>query len=216
MARAASEAGLERMGAGRRGPIAPEHMLRVLDSKLQPRDIVVADASYATNWVSTFLSARANGARFLEPRGLAGLGWGYPLALGAKIARPDANVYCIVGDGGFAHCWSELETARRKKINVVTIVLNNQILGYQLHGEEFVFKVHSDAADLGPVDHAAIARACDCHGERVESAEEVAPALERAVNSGKPALIDLMVDDQARPPLNLFAGKVAAAEAVAL
>lgn len=215
-ARAASEAKLATLSTGRRGAVRPEHMLQVLDAALRPRDIVTADASYATNWVSTFLTARADGARFLEPRGLAGLGWGFPMAIGAKLARPDADVYSIVGDGGFAHCWSELETARRLKINVVTIVLNNQILGYQLHGEEHVFKTHSDAADLGPVDHAAIARACDCHGERVELAADFAPALERARNSGRPALIDLMIDDTARPPLNLFGGTVAALEAVAL
>ena len=56
--------------------------------------------------------------------------------MGAKLARPAANVFAVVGDGGFAHCWSELEAARRNDIKVVTIVLNNQILGYQLHGEE--------------------------------------------------------------------------------
>jgi acetolactate synthase-1/2/3 large subunit len=206
-ARAAGEAYVSKIGSGREGAIRPEHMLRTLNALLKPEDIVVADASYATNWVSTFLSGRGNGARFLEPRGLAGLGWGVPLALGAKIARPNAQVFAIVGDGGFAHCWSELETARRKEINVVTIVLNNRILGYQLHGEEFVFQTHSDAADLGPVDHAAIAQACGCHGERVLHPGEVAGAFDRALRSGKPALIDLMVDATARPPLNMYAAK---------
>lgn len=215
-ARAQTDAKLEEIGAGRPGSIRPEFMMRVLNSTLRPDDIVVADASYATNWVSTYLSGRANGARFLEPRGLAGLGWGFPLALGAKLAAPSARVFAVVGDGGFAHCWSELETARRLNIDVVTIVLNNQILGYQRHGEEFVFKTHSDAADLGPVDHAAIARACDCHGERVETPAECGPALERAMSAGRPALIDLMIDDKAHPPLNLFAGKSQIGEAVAL
>ena len=215
-ARAQSEAKLADTGPGRPGKIRPEVMLGALNALLRPDDIVVADASYATNWVSTFLNGRATGARFLEPRGLAGLGWGFPLALGAKLASPSSRVIVVVGDGGFAHCWSELETARRLNIDVVVIVLNNQILGYQLHGEEFVFKTHSDAADLGPVDHAAIARACGCHGERVESPAECGPALERALNAGRPALIDLMIDDKARPPLNLFAAKAQIGEAVAL
>jgi acetolactate synthase-1/2/3 large subunit len=214
--RARTEAKLQELGAGRPGGIRPEFMMGVLNDRLRPGDIVVADASYATNWVSTYLSGRANGARFLEPRGLAGLGWGFPLALGAKLAAPTSRVFAIVGDGGFAHCWSELETARRLHIDVITIVLNNQILGYQRHGEEFVFKTHSDAADLGPVDHAAIAVACDCHGERVESPAECGPALERALNAGRPALIDLMIDDKAHPPLNLFAGRSHVGEAVAL
>jgi acetolactate synthase-1/2/3 large subunit len=207
-ARAASAEIRKAFGSGREGAIHPQHMLAELDALLRPEDIVVADASYATNWVSTFLTARTGGARFLEPRGLAGLGWGLPLAMGAKIARPGARVFAIVGDGGFAHCWSELETARRLKIDVVTIVLNNQILGYQLHGEEFVYKAHSDAAELGPVDHAAIARACGCHGERVSSPAQVGAALERAVSADRPAVIDLITDATARPPLNLFSGQV--------
>lgn len=203
-AREKSIAFLDELGAGRQGAVRPEHLMRTLDAILRPEDIVCADASYSTNWVSTFLHARITGARFLEPRGLAGLGWGFPMAMGAKLARPTANVFVLVGDGGFAHCWSELETARRLNIKVVAIVLNNQILGYQKHGEEWFLHHHSDASDLGPVDHAAIARACDCFGERVSSPQEFAPALERALKDMRPAVIDVMTDDEARPPLNQY------------
>jgi acetolactate synthase-1/2/3 large subunit len=203
-ARKARDAHLEAVGPGRQGALRPEHMLRSLDAMLRPEDVVAADASFSTNWVSAFISARADGARILEPRGLAGLGWGMPLAMGAKLARPSANVFAIVGDGGFAHCWSELETARRLGVNVVTIVLNNGILGYQFLGEELGYGAHSPAAEFAPVDHAAIARACGCHGERVTSPSEVKPALERAIASGLPALIDLIVDPLSHPPLSMF------------
>jgi acetolactate synthase-1/2/3 large subunit len=203
-ARAASNEVLDQIGGGQQGAVRPEHLMRTLDKLLRPEDIVCADASYSTNWVSSFLTAKANGARFLTPRGLAGLGWGFPMALGAKLARPEANVYVLVGDGGFAHCWSELETARRLNIKLVVIVLNNQILGYQKHGEEWFMHHHSDASDLGPVDHAAIARACDCFGERVASPQEFGPALERAIQSDRPALIDVITDQDARPPLNQY------------
>jgi acetolactate synthase-1/2/3 large subunit len=214
-ARNAKEAHLDVVGPGRQGALRPEHMLRILDSMLQPGDVVTTDASFSTNWVSAFISARGDGARILEPRGLAGLGWGMPLAMGAKLARPSANVFAIVGDGGFAHCWSELETARRLDINVVTIVLNNGILGYQFLGEELGFGDHSPAAEFAPVDHAAIARACGCHGEQVSSPSEVKPALERAIASGRPALIDLMVDPLSHPPLS-FMDKYTEAQIAAL
>jgi acetolactate synthase-1/2/3 large subunit len=215
-ARAKSESYLNGVGAGRQGAVRPEHLLRVIDSVLKPQDIVCADASYSTNWVSTFLKGKMDGARFIEPRGLAGLGWGLPLAMGAKLARPEANVIALVGDGGFAHCWSELESAKRLGINVVVIVLNNQILGYQRHGEEWVFQTHSDAADLGPVDHAAVARACECFGERIASPEVFAPALERALKAGRPAVLDVVIDDTARPPLNMYLAKITPKENVAL
>jgi len=203
-ARAASAAVIDEIGAGRQGAVRPEHLMRVIDPQLRAQDIVCADASYATNWVATFLNGRGHGARFLTPRGMAGLGWGMPMAMGAKLARPDANVFALVGDGGFAHNWSELETARRLDIPVVTIVLNNQILAYQQHGEEWFMHHHSDASDLGPVDHAAIARACGCFGERVSAPEEFAPALQRALASGLPAVIDVMTDPDAHAPLTHY------------
>ena len=201
---ARSNAILDAIGPGKQGAVRPEYLMRVLDPLLRPDDIVCADASYSTNWVSSFLTAKTNGARFLVPRGLAGLGWGMPMAMGAKLARPGANVFALVGDGGFAHCWSELEAARRLDIKVVTIVLNNQILGYQKHGEDWFMNHHSDACDFGPVDHAAIAHACDCFGERVASLEEFAPALGRALEDPRPAVIDVITDDDARPPLNQY------------
>jgi acetolactate synthase-1/2/3 large subunit len=203
-ARVRSNAVLDQIGSGRQGAVRPEHLMRVLDPLLRPQDIVCADASYSTNWVASYLDARANGARFLTPRGLAGLGWGMPMAMGAKLARPEANVFALVGDGGFAHCWSELETARRLDIPVVTMVLNNRILAYQQHGEEWYMYHHSDASDLGPVDHAAIARACDCFGERISSPEQFGPALGRALASGLPAVLDIVTDDDARPPLTHY------------
>lgn len=203
-AAAKSNAILDEIGPGRQGAVRPEHLMRVLDPILRPDDIVCADASYSTNWAATFLTSKANGARFLVPRGLAGLGWGLPMAMGAKIARPAANVFALVGDGGFAHCWSELEAAKRLNIKVTVIVLNNQILGYQKHGEEWFMNHHSDASDLGPVDHAAIARACECFGERVASPQDFAPALERALKDPRPAVLDVITDDTARPPLNQY------------
>jgi len=203
-AQAQADAVLDEIGPGRQGAVRPEHLMRVLDSLLLPEDIVCADASYSTNWVATFLRGRVNGTRFLTPRGIAGLGWGMPMAMGAKLARPEARVFALVGDGGFAHCWSELETARRLDIPVVTIVLNNQILAYQQHGEEWFTYHHSDASDLGPVDQAAIARACGCFGERVASPKAFGPALERALASGLPAVLDVVTDADAHAPLSHY------------
>ncbi len=103
-----------------------------LEAQLSNDHIVVADASLSSIWVANYLTAKFS-RRFITPRGQAGLGWGFPLALGAKIGNPDRPVFCTVGDGGFAHVWSELETARRHGINVVVAVMNNAVLGYQKH-----------------------------------------------------------------------------------
>lgn len=188
-------------------PLRPERLMRDLDSVLTPETIVVADASYSSIWVANFLTARAVGCRFVTPRGLAGLGWGFPYALGAKVACPDAPVFALVGDGGFAHVWSELETARRMGVNVVLVVLNNQILGYEKHAEKALFGGHTDACDFAPVDHAAIARACGCEGVRVEQPADFLPALKAAFAAGNTTVIDVITDERAYPPVTLFENK---------
>jgi acetolactate synthase-1/2/3 large subunit len=187
-------------------PVRPERLMRDLDALLTPETIVVADASYSSIWVANFLTARAAGARFITPRGLAGLGWGLPFALGAKVARPDAPVFCLVGDGGFAHVWSELETARRMRLPVVVTVLNNQILGYQKHAEKVTFGDYSDVCDFESVDHAAIARACGCEGVRVEDPAAFLPALRAAFAAERTTVIDVVTDERAYPPITSFEG----------
>ena len=122
-------------------------------------------------------------------------------ALGAKLARPDAPVVCVVGDGGFAHNWSEMETAVRMKLPVIIIVLNNGILGYQVYGELTKFHQFTDACELAPVDHAKIATACGYDSVVVDNAEDFAMALETALNSGRPMLIDAICDPAAYPPV---------------
>lgn len=187
-------------------PIRPERLMADIQSLMTPDAIVVADASFSTNWVSCYLTSLEPGMRFITPRGLAGLGWGLPLAMGAKLARPSSAVFAVVGDGGFAHVWSELETARRLNVPVVLTVLNNGVLGYQLIGEDVKFGRHTSACNFEPVDHAQIARACGCRGMRIEDPADYLPALKEAINSSALTLLDVITDPAAFPPLNMFDG----------
>lgn len=187
-------------------PLRPERVMAELDSLLTEDTIVVADASYSTIWMACHLRARRAGQRFISPRGLAGLGWGLPLALGAKAAQPTAPVVCIAGDGGFGHVWAELETAVRERLAVTVIVLNNSILGFQKHAELYNFGAHTSAIDFCPVDHAAIARAVGATGLRVDSAEDLRPALDKALVSDSVTLLDVVTDPGAYPPITAWAG----------
>ncbi|MDQ1078167.1 acetolactate synthase catalytic subunit [Pseudoroseomonas cervicalis] len=187
-----------------REPIRPERVMQALEDIIDAESIVVADASYSSIWIANYLTARRPGMRFLTPRGLAGLGWGLPLAIGAKMAAPEKKVVCVAGDGGFAHSWAELETARRLGLDIPVLVLNNQILGYQKHAEDTLFGAHTDACDFFPVDHAAIAKACGCHGIRVERAAELDAALREAWAQSGPSLIDIITDPDARPPVTFY------------
>jgi len=188
-------------------PMRPERLMGDLARLLGPKDIVVSDASYASIWTTNYLAATKPGMRFLAPRGLAGLGWGFPMALGAKLAAPERRVFCIVGDGGFAHVWSELETARRHGIEVVVTVLNNQTLGYQRHAEDVLFGAHTSAVDFAPVDHAAIARACGVQGIRVTEAADYGDALGLALETRGTTVIDAFTDPDAHAPITLSENK---------
>ena len=185
-------------------PIRPERIMHELQQRLSAASIVVADASYSSIWIANCLTSLKSGMRFITPRGLAGLGWGFPMALGAKVAQPDAEVYCLAGDGGFGHVWSELETARRMGIKVTLILLNNGILGYQKHAENVKFGDHTSAVDFYPVDHAAIARSCGCSGVRVSDPAELGRALDEARLSDVTTLIEVMTDQNAFPPITFY------------
>jgi len=187
-----------------RAPIRPERIMAELDRLLTSDSIVVADASYSSIWITNYLTAQAPGARFITPRGLAGLGWGLPLAMGAKFGRRDSPVICLTGDGGFAHVWAEMEILKRHDLPICIIVLNNQGFAYQRHVEDAFYGDHSLACDFAPVDHAAVARACGLNGVRVERAEDLAGALADALASSTATLIDVISDPDARAPVNFF------------
>ncbi len=190
-------------------PVRPERLMADLDRSLTADHILVADASYASIWLCNNLASRRAGQRFLTPRGMAGLGWGLPMAIGAKIARPDSPVFALVGDGGFAHVWSELETARRLGTHVVVTVLNNEILGYQKHAELSRYDAHTDAVAFTSVDHAMVAQAAGCRGVRIDDPADYAPALEEAfaMTDRVTTVIDVLTDPDAFPPITAFEGK---------
>ncbi|MFK4273682.1 thiamine pyrophosphate-dependent enzyme, partial [Streptomyces milbemycinicus] len=187
-------------------PVRPERIMHELDALLTPDTIVVADASYSSIWMSNYLRARRGGQRFLSPRGLAGLGWGLPMAIGAKAASPESPVVAVVGDGGFAHCWSELETAVRMDLPVTVIVLNNAILGYQKHSELHQFAEHTSAIGITRIDHGAIADACGARGVRVDSAAGLGDALREALGSGRTTVLDVLTVADAFPPVSAWDG----------
>ena len=187
-----------------KAPIRPERFMAELERQLSDDHIVVADASFSSIWIANYLTAKAN-RRFITPRGQAGLGWGFPLAMGAKIGQPDRPVFAIVGDGGFGHVWSELETCRRHGLKVVVAVMNNAILGYQLHAEDAGLGRHTNVCEFQPVDHAAIAEACGVKGIRLEHPAQISAVIAEALAAGGSVLIDILADPNAMPPVTAFA-----------
>jgi acetolactate synthase I/II/III large subunit len=191
------------------GPIRPERVMAELQPLLTAETTVVADASYSSMWIIGQLKALAPGMRFLTPRGLAGLGWGLPMAIGAKVADPRHPVVALVGDGGLAHSWAELETLVRSNIAITIVLLNNGVLGYQRDAETVKFGRYTSACHFAPVDHAAIARACGCEAMRVDNANALPAILRNALSSTTATFIEVMTDPEAHPPISLYADGIA-------
>lgn len=187
-------------------PLHPARVMAALQEVLTPDSIVVADASFSSIWATNNLVSLRSGMRFITPRGMAGLGWGLPMALGAAVAEPEAPIYCVTGDGGFAHVWSEMEVAVRSRLKVTLIVLNNGVLGYVKCSEKLRYGKNSTSVDMSPIDHAALARACGFKGIRVEEAAGLLPALVQARASETSVLIEVKCSCDC-PPITDFVGR---------
>jgi acetolactate synthase-1/2/3 large subunit len=125
------------------------------------------------------------------------MGYGVPAAIAAKRAHPDRIVVAAAGDGCFLMNGQELATAAQYGIAPIVLVVDNGMYGtIRMHQErEYPHRVHGTA--LANPDFAALARAYGCHGERVDRTADFADAFERALASGKPALLHLPIDPDA-------------------
>lgn len=184
-------------------PMRPERILADVRAVL-PRDaIITTDVGWNKNGVGQQFPIYTPGS-ILTPGGFATMGFGAPAAIGAKIARPDKVVVSLVGDGGFGQNPSLLATAFEEDVAVVWVVMNNHafgtIAGLQKahYGTTLGTVFEKDGKPYSP-DYAAIARAYGIEGVRIEAADQFKPALEAAIASGKPVVLDVIMENAPVP-----------------
>ncbi|WP_408010349.1 thiamine pyrophosphate-dependent enzyme [Pseudalkalibacillus sp. A8] len=160
-----------------------------------PEDTIITnDAGNFFGWLAKYYSFIHEGT-YVGPTSGA-MGYGMPAAIGAKLARPDKQVVCLSGDGGFMMTMQELETAIRYNIPVIAVVANNNMYGTIRMHQEIQFPNRVIGTDLTNPDFAEMAKVMGCHGERVESNDDFTAALKRALKSGKPSVIEVRTDPQ--------------------
>jgi acetolactate synthase-1/2/3 large subunit len=168
--------------------------LAELRSRL-PRDtIVTLDAGNHTGWPMRYLSFGRPG-RLLGPTSGA-MGYGTPAAVAASLVHPGRLVVGFVGDGGFLMSGQEIATAVQHGARPVLIVFNNASYGTIRMHQERHFPGRTIATELVNPDFAALARAYGAHSEVVARTEDFLPAFDRAVASGKPAILDARTDPE--------------------
>jgi acetolactate synthase-1/2/3 large subunit len=182
-------------------PIKPQRVMHELNERVPADGVLVSATSFPGFFSGAFYETKEAGVRYLQARGSDGINVCLPQALGVQVARPDATVVALSGDGGIGYHLSELETAAREQLPVTVVVTNNNSLGSskmsQLGGYNFDM-----STDFHPeVDYAAVARGFGCEGEVVEDPERVGPALAEAMASDQPVLLDVRVDPYAAPPV---------------
>jgi acetolactate synthase-1/2/3 large subunit len=193
------EAETERRAAERaelddgRSPLHPMRLYAELQGMLDRDAIVVGDGgdfvSYAGKVIESF-----EPSCWLDPGPYGCLGSGPGYALAAKLAHPDRQVVLLIGDGAFGFAGMEFDTLARHGVNVVAVMGNNGIWALEKHPMEFLYG-YSVAAELRPeTRYDELVEALGCHGELVRSPEQMRPALARAFEAGKPALVNVLTD----------------------
>jgi acetolactate synthase-1/2/3 large subunit len=134
------------------------------------------------------------------------MGYGFPAALAAKIAEPKRTVLAWVGDGEFLMTGQEFATAAQYDAPVVVCLVNNGMYGTIRMHQERSYPARVSGTALKNPDFAAYARAFGGHGEMVEATSQFVPAFERAIASGKPAIIELRIDPEAITPSATVSG----------
>ncbi len=169
-----------------------------LRQRLPPDVIVCNGAGNFAAWVHRYYRIRAFGTQLAPTSG--SMGYGVPAAIMAKRHCPERIVVAFAGDGCFLMTGQEFATAVQYGIPVILIVIDNGMYGTIRMHQEQTYPGRVLATALRNPDFADYARAFGGHGERVERTDEFAPAFERALASGRPAIIHCLLDPEAITP----------------
>ncbi len=169
-----------------------------LRARLPEAATITNGAGNFSVWAHRFYEFRRYGTQLAPQSGA--MGYGIASAVAAKLVHPDRIVVCIAGDGDFSMSVQELATAVQYGAPIVVLVVDNGMLGTIRMHQERHYPGRVSATELVNPDFAALGTAYGGYGERVEETEDFAAAFERALDSGLPAVLHLMVDPEAITP----------------
>ena len=177
------------------------YFIEALDRETKGEAIITTDVGQHQIWAAQFYHY-SEPRTFLSSGGLGTMGYGLGACIGAKLGRPDKTVINIAGDGCFRMNMQELATASRYNIPIIEVVINNQVLGMVrqwqtlFYGHRYSQTILNDA-----VDYCKVAEALGCKAFKVETKEDVATAIQAALECKQPALIEVVIheDDKVFP-----------------
>jgi acetolactate synthase I/II/III large subunit len=177
------------------GHLYAAHVINDLWKVTQGNAIVVTDVGQHQMWEAQYYHHDAP-RTLITSGGLGTMGFALPAAIGAKMARPDAEVWVVVGDGGFQMTMCELATIVQEKINIKIAIINNGFLGMVRQWQEFFYDKRYVATPLVAPNFAALANSFGIRGETVTARKDVVPTIESARKSDQTVLIDFRVEQE--------------------
>jgi pyruvate dehydrogenase (quinone)/pyruvate oxidase len=180
-------------------PMKPQVVASELGKRLRDDAIVACDSGTVAAWWARHIPARRGQMHSLSGT-LASMANGVPYAIAAQVAYPDRQCVAFVGDGGFSMLMAELATCVKYRLPVKIVIVKNNTLG-QIKWEQMVFLGNPEyGCELHPIDFAAFAQACGATGITVEDPEGCGEAIERALATPGPVVVQAVVDPF-EPPL---------------
>jgi len=177
------------------GHLYAAHVINDLWKVTNGGAIVVTDVGQHQMWEAQYYHHNEPHT-LVTSGGLGTMGFALPAAIGTKFARPDREVWAVVGDGGFQMTMSELATIVQEKLNIKIAIINNGYLGMVRQWQEFFYDKRYVATPLIAPDFVALANAFGIRGERVTSRKEVVPTIKAARSSDQAVLIDFRVEQE--------------------
>ncbi len=184
-------------------PIKPQRLIKEVGETIPKNSIVVAGAGMHHLFITNYL--QINYPRtFISSVNLGSMGFAFPAAIGAKAAKPEDPVVCLIGDGDYMMSIADLDTAVRYGFNVVTVVMNNNSYGAPKAAQKLYYGT-GFGSDYETPFLAKIAEDYGACGWSIEKPGEISDAIKAALECGKPAIIDVKIDPSPIPPMNVNA-----------
>lgn len=173
--------------------IKPQYIIEQINDVCKDA-IIVTEVGQHQMWAAQYF--RFNKPRtFITSGGLGTMGFGFPAAIGAKLGQPEKIVFDISGDGSFQMNSQEMATIVQENIPIIIAIFNNGYLGMVRQWQELFFDKRYSCTCIGnSVDFVKLAEAYGAQGIRVKTNDEIRPALQKAIDSGKPTLIDFVIE----------------------
>jgi acetolactate synthase I/II/III large subunit len=177
------------------GHLYAAHVINDIWKETNGNAIVVTDVGQHQMWEAQYYHHNAPRS-LITSGGLGTMGFALPAAIGAKFAKPDSEVWVVVGDGGFQMTMCELATIVQEKINIKIAIVNNGFLGMVRQWQEFFYDKRYVATPLVAPDFAALANAFGIRGERVSNRTDSINTIRSAREYRESVLIDFRVEQE--------------------